>query len=96
MPRMTGTCRERGLATLRSMDRIRYRSYLVRTWQVAGPDPDATRVRVEWIARGEEVEVRGRRADNLAVALADAFGPEPPPDDAAPDEAVETVSKGGA
>lgn len=63
------------------MDSVSYRSYVVRVWHAGPSDPAETRVRVEWIASGIEVELRGACAADLAARLALAFDTVPPEKD---------------
>jgi len=51
------------------MDGFRYRSYVVRIWLADPAEPALARARVEWIAPGIEVEVRGEPAADLAARL---------------------------
>jgi hypothetical protein len=68
------------------MDAVRYRSYVVRVWNAGPSEPAGTRIRVEWIAPGIEVEVRGERAADLAARLDLVFDSDPREmDDANPD-----------
>ena len=78
------------------MKRVRYRSYLIRVWEADGTEWDASRARIEWIARGVEAEVRGSQAQDLATRLSDAFGPEAPSGDTAVGGAGEAASREGA
>ena len=52
-----------------SMDGVRYRSYVVRIWLADPQERADTRMRVEWIAQGIEVEARGAPAADLAARL---------------------------
>lgn len=54
------------------MDGVRYRAWLVRSWQAEG----STRMRIESVARGTEVEIRGERAADLAARVEEAFDRE--------------------
>jgi hypothetical protein len=58
------------------MDGVRYRSYVVRIWLADPQERADTRVRVEWIAQGIEVEARGAPAADLAARLDRIIHPE--------------------
>jgi hypothetical protein len=59
------------------MDGVCYRSYVVRVWLADPPERAETRMRVEWIAQGIEIEARGAPAADLAAQLDRIFDPEP-------------------
>jgi hypothetical protein len=54
------------------MDGVRYRAWMIRSWQTGG----STRMRIEWIARGIEVEIEGEHAADLATRVEEAFDRE--------------------
>jgi hypothetical protein len=80
------------------MDRTRYRSWLIRAWPAGGPGEDAkgtSRVCIECIAHGTEVEIRGEPAADLAGRIEAAFGAHEEDAAAAPAEVAEATGKGG-
>jgi hypothetical protein len=77
------------------MDGLRYRSYVVRVWLADPAEPARTRMRVEWIAPGIEVEARGARAADLAARLDRIFDPEPVEDDRLAGDQVDVSDRGG-
>jgi hypothetical protein len=76
------------------MDVVRYRSYVVRVWLAGPSEPTSTRIRVEWIAPGIEVEERGARAADLAARLDRIFDPERAEDDRRAGAEVEVSDRG--
>jgi hypothetical protein len=62
------------------VDGLRYRSYVIRVWVADPADTPRTRMRIERIATGTEVEVRGTPAADLAARLERILDPDPSDD----------------
>lgn len=76
------------------MDGVRYRAWLIRSWQAGG----STRMRIEWVARGTEVEIRGESAADLAARVEGAFDQEvaESPEAETPGAPTGAADRGGA